>query len=103
MILNLGIDYIIPNYDYLVEGITDPAGRKTQFIYWSGFMTEVIFPDGKIYNLRYTDTLLTKFIGRDFTQTVISYDNSSQKRVASIKWGSKDNDFLEQYTFSPSR
>lgn len=88
-----------PNYDYLVEGITDPAGRKTQFIYWSGFMTEVIFPDGKIYNLRYTDTLLTKFIGRDFTQTVISYDNSSQKRVASIKWGSKDNDFLEQYTF----
>ena len=89
-----------PYYAYLCMSITDPAGRKMSFEYGGGLMQWLTFPDGKTYTLYYTNNQLTKIGSIDGTRTCISYDNTSQKRVTNINWGTSDTSLLESYSFA---
>lgn len=85
----------------LVESITDPSGRKTQFGYYWGTVTYITFADGKFVQMSYNydDYTLTEIKGIDGTRTKISYDSSAQKRVKEINWGASDSNLLEKYGF----
>ena len=87
-------------YPYLCVSITDPAGRKTSFVYGDGLMKSLVFPDGKTYSLYYTNRELTNIGSIDGTRTAVVYDNTAQKRVSNINWGTSDTSLLESYSFA---
>lgn len=87
-------------YPYLCISVTDPAGRITSFEYGNGLMQWITFPDGKTYRLYYIDYELTTIGSIDGTRTGVSYDNTAQKRVAVINWGTGDTNLLESYSFT---
>lgn len=89
-----------PYYAYLCVSITDPAGRKTSFLYGDGLMKSLTFPDGKTYSLYYTNRELTNIGSIDGTRTAVVYGNTSQKRVTNINWGTSDSSLLESYSFA---
>ena len=88
-------------YPHLCVSVTDPASRVTSFEYWNGTMTRIIFPDAKSYYLTYYQSNPLVYIGSiDGTQTRITYDNTSQRRVSNINWGTSDTSLLESYSFA---
>lgn len=96
-------EYIF-NYDAssdssLCTSIVDPSGRKTTFKYSGGNMIKIIFPDEEICTFSYSNYLMTQINAIDGTRTKITYDNTSQKRVSSIDWGTSDTNLLESYSF----
>lgn len=88
-------------YPYLCVSVTDPASRVTSFQYWNGTMTKVTFPDTKYYWITYDgNNSLTTIGSIDGTRASISYDNTAQKRVSNINWGTSDTSLLESYSFA---
>lgn len=94
--------YLSADYPSHIEYIVDPAGRETRLTYYLGTVVGITFPDGKSVSAsyNYNDYSLTEIRGIDGTRVKISYDNSQQKRVSQINWGTSDSSLLENYTFT---
>lgn len=92
--------YVSSNPDWILD-IKDPAGRNTHFGYTSYNLIDITFADGKVIKMSYgSNAMLQEIKGIDGTRTKIAYDNSSQRRISSINWGTSDSELLEKYSFS---
>ena len=87
----------------LCEGITDPAGRYTDFHYWKGLHMWIYFPDNtSVYMSRDESNWLINKIegieGANGNCINITYDTTAHHRVTEMKIGTNTST-LEKYSF----